>query len=97
MIPKNPRVSNPKYLRWVADQSCVNCGAPGPSDAHHIKGVGHFSGAGLKAPDSMAMPLCRECHNMLHNGHIPLGEQYEWLAKTSTKALVEIMEGRLRI
>jgi len=36
--------------------------------AHHIKNIGGFSGAGLKAPDYMAMPLLAEIHSHLHIG-----------------------------
>lgn len=96
MFPKHQRFSSPVYIRWVKEQPCVNCDAPAPSDPHHVKGVGNFSGGGMTAGDNFAMPLCRKCHTLLHNGVIPLIEQWKWLAKTAARAIVEIIEGRLK-
>ena len=93
---KYSRLKSLRYLNWIRDQPCINCGAPEPSDPHHIKGVGHFSGGGLTAPDSHAMPLCRGCHEALHKGHIPLEAQWSWLARTATKGIVELLEGRMK-
>jgi 5-methylcytosine-specific restriction endonuclease McrA len=44
---------------------CCLCGAPPPSDPHHVKS----RGAGGKRMD--LAPLCRTCHNNAHSGHGP--------------------------
>ena len=54
----------PKYIKWIYTLPCCLCGAE--AEPHHIKGIGHFSGGGLKAPDWLAMPLCREHHAIMH-------------------------------
>jgi len=51
------------YLRFVRRQPCANCGHPPPVEAHHI--IGYRRG-GIRAPDLMAVPLCRACHRELH-------------------------------
>lgn len=96
-LQKTPRFASPRYLIWIRDQPCANCLAPPPSDPHHIKGIGKYSGVGLRASDSTAMPLCRTCHSRLHGGVIPMDKQWQWLAQTASRALVEIAEGRLKI
>lgn len=75
-----------RYLDWVKAQDCVMCGAPA-DDPHHIKGVGHMSGAGMTAPDSMAMPVCRPCHDEILRTPELWAQQWEWVAKTLDKAL----------
>jgi len=59
--------SYPKYLAYVRTLPCCVCNKPGPSEPHHIKGVGGFSGAGLKAPDYASMPMCATCHREMHD------------------------------
>ena len=56
----------PKYLDWIRGLNCAGCGALPPSEAHHLKGDLNASGAGLKAPDWLAMPLCMLCHRKMH-------------------------------
>ena len=53
----------PAYLDWIRGLQCESCGWRPPSEAHHLKGEFHQSGAGLKAPDYLAMPLCPACHD----------------------------------
>lgn len=95
------RYRNKKYLEWVAEQDCCECGGEGGGeggDAHHLKGIGHLSGAGLKAPDSYAIPLCRPCHTDFHgvtrsNGklhdYMTPEDQWEHVARTLSKAIDE--------
>ena len=79
----------PKYLAWIRQQPCWHCEAPPPSDPHHIKGLGHFSGTGLKAPDIATVPLCRRCHTDMHNFPGLWPEQWEMVATTLIMAFEE--------
>ena len=63
-MQKSPPWRSEKYLAWVRTQPCLMCG--GPAEAHHIKGVGNFSGAGVKASDILTMPLCHKHHDAMH-------------------------------
>lgn len=58
-----------RYRDFVRSLPCASCGAPGPSDGHHAIDVGLYPGMGRKAPDVLLMPLCRGCHNKLHQGN----------------------------
>jgi hypothetical protein len=90
----NTRWRSPKYLAWVRNQLCCLCFSPGPIHAHHIKGVGHLSGVGLKAPDWAVMPLCHKCHTEMHHNPELWPKQLEMVVWTLGKA---IDEGVLRI
>lgn len=75
-MPACPKPQKPwrskDYLRWVASLPCAYCGQRGRSNAHHIKGRGHHSGASRRADDRLTMPLCVSdslragCHDRLH-------------------------------
>jgi len=84
------------YLDWVREQPCMICGSA-PSEPHHIKGVGHFSGTGMKAPDYLAMPLCRQHHMMMHRTPGIWVTQWEYVVRTLAAALqagvIEITQG----
>ena len=46
---------NAQERRWVGlvkEQPCSVCGAPGPSDAHHMKQGNHYT----------CIALCKSCH-----------------------------------
>lgn len=106
-LQKQTRWENKDYRDWVCTQDCVVCGEPGHSDnqivPHHIKGIGHLSGAGLKAGDNWAMPMHVKCHNWFHavvlkygngiwhvNGiDISVTDQPLWVARTLAKAVEE--------
>lgn len=57
------RIECAGYTRWLKTLPCDTCGRHGtehnPIDPSHFNG---YKGAGTKAPDLMAMPQCRECH-----------------------------------
>ena len=55
---------NKKYLKYVA-RYCRLCGDT-QAVAHHIKGVGHLSGAGMKAPDWATFGVCTAHHAEIH-------------------------------
>lgn len=82
----DPRWRSKDYLKWVRSQPCVMCNRQA-DDAHHIKGIGHLSGAGIKAPDQFVMPLCREDHDKIHNSPELWPKQWEWIARTLAKAI----------
>lgn len=84
MIKKRWR--NRNYLDWVKEQPCVLCGAPA-DDPHHLKGIGHMSGAGLTAPDWAVIPVCRGCHNRFHDEPALWGTQWEYIARTLGRAI----------
>ncbi len=63
-IPKRRRYENTKYTQWVKRQPCCGCGE-GADDPHHITGNG-FGGMATKAHDLFVIPLCRRCHDSLH-------------------------------
>ena len=48
-----------RHLHKIKLLPCSCCGQSGPSDAHHIR---EGQGMGQKASDSMAIPLCKSCH-----------------------------------
>ena len=47
-----------RHLLAVKELPCGVCGAPGPSDAHHIEQGLQFT----------CIPLCKDCHQGSHNG-----------------------------
>ena len=57
---KNPPIRDEKYRRHVASQPCMACGYH-QSQAAHIS-VGNFA-RGMKADDTLCIPLCVECHD----------------------------------
>lgn len=84
----DPRWRSRAYLDWVKAQPCVVCGCSA-DDPHHAKGIGNLSGSALTAPDSMAMPVCREHHDEIHQDPTLWPEQWRWVALTLSKALDE--------
>lgn len=65
LIPKLRRWENRRYLQWVKSQPCCGCGN-GDCDPHHIIGHGQ-GGMATKAHDLFTFPLCRKCHDDLHD------------------------------
>lgn len=67
---------DPARMAKVKQLPCVVCGAPPPSDAHHCI-CGRYGTR--KAPDSMTIPLCKECHQdgpqAIHRG------KASWIAR----------------
>lgn len=47
-----------RHVGLVKEMPCGVCGAPGPSEAHHIEQHKHF----------LTIPLCRRCHSQVPNG-----------------------------
>ena len=60
-------------------------------EAHHIKGVGNLSGAGLKADDSMTFAVCAQCHRMFHDlgDRELMDQQWQYASQTLLQAFRE--------
>jgi len=90
---KIQRWESKRYREWVSTLPCIRCGIEGISQPHHIKGIGHFSGAGRKADDFLCMPLCAPhndrpgCHRDLHDKPELLPLQVRWTLLTLYKAI----------
>ena len=70
MLQKQKTWRSEKYLKFVREQDCVNCGKPANidgMDAHHVTGMNLGKGMGSKISDSHTLPLCRVCHNQVHS------------------------------
>lgn len=80
------RWANDRYLAFVRGLPCCHCGVSPAGDAHHVIGVGNFSGVGLKAPDSLSMPLCRSCHGLVHATPDIWSSQWGWMLDTINRA-----------
>lgn len=80
------------YLSNIKTQDCKWCFAPA-DEPHHIKGIGNLSGAGMTAPDSAAMAMCRGCHTEMHSTPGNWPSQWDYILMTQ---LEEIRSGRLR-
>lgn len=74
-----------KYLEWVKTLPCCVCGGPA-DDPHHLIGIGNMGGMGMKAPDSLTMPVCRRDHDLIHSSPELWPQQWEWIVRTIEKA-----------
>ncbi|WP_227720568.1 DUF968 domain-containing protein [Yersinia proxima] len=72
--PKLRRWENRRYLQWVKSQPCCGCG-DGGCDPHHIIGHGQ-GGMATKAHDLFTFPLCRICHDKLHDNQRAWEEEH---------------------
>ena len=63
--PKPKSVRNPKYLLWLRNQQCVNCGRY-KSALMDIVPMHHGGGMAIKGDDSKALPGCTQCHAREH-------------------------------
>jgi hypothetical protein len=86
---KNINKTESQYFGVIKSMPCGVCGAPPPSDAHHIEQGSHFT----------CIPLCKDCHQGNHNGlH---GRRHIWNVMKKTEMSVlnatigELFENRL--
>ena len=56
--------------------------------AEYLDWIRSLPCAGLTAPDSYAIPLCRACHNAVHRSPELQQAQSEWLRLTLERAVV---------
>lgn len=82
--PKLTTWKSKKYLAWIKTQPCAVCGDP--SEPHHIKGVGHMSGTGLKCSDLLVIPLCHFHHSEMHSNPDYWQDQWEMTCRTILNA-----------
>jgi hypothetical protein len=75
--PKPTTWRSQAYLNTVRMRPCLACGRPGPSDPHHIS-MGD-AGWGMKSSDLAAIPLCRECHRLIHDDPAKFRQQVDSL------------------
>lgn len=55
-----------RHLALIRLLPCCVTGLPGPNDPHHLKcDLAHERGAGRRAADRHAVPLCRAKHDQL--------------------------------
>ena len=63
---KHERIRNKKHSNFVRDNlPCCTCPQVAPSDPSHI-GSKKEKGVAYKVGDNRVKPLCRQCHNELH-------------------------------
>lgn len=62
------------HIQRVKELPCGLCGAPPPSDAHHML---QGRTPQKKSPDMLVIPLCHQCHMDLHNGRKELWRVYK--------------------
>jgi len=55
-----------KYLAFVRLHPCCNCHTCYNVQAHHALGFGENMMGG-KPPDGYAIPLCENCHRLIHD------------------------------
>lgn len=70
------------HIARIKAMPCGVCGAPSPSDAHHIEQHKQY----------LCIPLCKDCHQGSHNGiH---GQKRIWsvMKKTEYSVLNETIE-----
>jgi hypothetical protein len=65
---RSSRIIDEPRLTWMREQPCCACGRPLSSVPHHSRhdDDGRPVGAGRKANDDRTMPLCWDCHVLLH-------------------------------
>lgn len=64
---------NERLLKYFREQPCEFCGAPPPSQPHHIYCRGLGGGSRLDKALNL-LSVCRECHMKIHCGVICRGE-----------------------
>ncbi len=80
------------YLAAIRQCPCCVCGAPAPSDVHHLKAGTGDRGVGRRARDSFGVPLCRGpegCHTGV-GGVESIGSKNEedWFAERGVRPLL---------
>jgi hypothetical protein len=80
----------PGYLAWVKTLPCWNCQAYPPSDASHPN---FFKSQARKAPDPLALPEDRRCHDLYEQSGVP--DETRRLAAAALVMLQAIYEGKL--
>ncbi len=77
------RVVDKKHLGYIGSLPCGVCGAPGPSEVHHLRTSASTACAGRKSGDDETVPLCgMDGHHRGRQGvhSWPSGEDGFWIA-----------------
>lgn len=80
----------PGYLAWVKTLHCHRCSAHPPSDPSHPN---FYKSQTRKAPDPLALPECRPCHEEYEHSGAP--QEVVRLSRAALYLLQAIYEGRL--
>lgn len=75
-----------EHMLRVKELPCAVCGAPGPSDAHHIL---EGRTPGRKPSGFLCIPLCKDCHQGSHNGIHGMRRMWDVMKKTELGCLAE--------
>lgn len=77
---RQPRLADPKYLKWLRTQRCAcGCFQGPPCDAAHLRAASHeydkpITGFGIKPDDRWALPLKHAHHMRQHD----FGNELDW-------------------
>jgi hypothetical protein len=80
----------PRYLEWIRTLPCDKCKQQAPSEASHPN---FFKSQKRKAPDPLALPSCRFCHEEYERNGFT--DEEEWMQRAAIYMLRAIWEGRL--
>ncbi len=80
-LAKPSREVAPDHLEFVRALPCCMCGAPAPSEAHHVES------RGARGSDFYAIPVCHDCHDKC-DGSISEGEQWKATAHVLRRRFV---------
>lgn len=86
---RRPSLKHPEYLDYVRALPCCGCGVHGQQQAHHNIS-GRYGSA--KCSDFWTMPLCADCHRVLHAGWTAWEEAHG----TQDRHCLETLEQALR-
>lgn len=78
------------YVAWVKTLPCHRCQAAAPSDPSHPN---FYKSQTRKAPDPLALPECRLCHEEYEASGAP--QEVARLSRAALYMLQAISEGRL--
>lgn len=82
-----PRTKLDTYRAWVRTIACP-CGCGDAVEFQHLKHALHMSGVGLKAPDILGHPACRDLHTKIHAKPDDYKErQIIWIFETLATAI----------
>lgn len=77
------------HFERIKDMPCSLCGAPAPSDAHHIL---EGRTPGRKSPTYTAIPLCKDCHQGAVNGIHGQRRMWDVMRKSELQCLSDTIE-----
>ncbi len=83
MNPKQPRMVDEGYLKWLRQKPCCFCGRAAPSEAAHLRmenlKIGKRpTGMAEKPSDFWCTPLCSWCHRESPDSQHKVGEPTFW-------------------